>query len=92
MQFPVWTRRRGMTKKEQASARLAYLINRLCAEHSRKNSLKAVADAVGVTYSVILIYIGRGKFSQVLAEKFQKTFAIEPAWLTDPLSIPDNSK
>lgn len=64
-------------------------MNRLAAEYSPVGSLKSIADAVGINYSTILIYVSRGKFSDVLAERFAKTF---PAWikkehLTDPLSI-----
>lgn len=89
MTFPQWTRRRGLTKQQQASLRLRYIMNRLAAEHSPVGSLKSIADAVGISHSTILIYVGRGKFSEPLAQRFQETF---PAWikkenLTTPLSI-----
>lgn len=91
MKFPKWVNGPRSTRQDRASNRLRYLILRLALELDRDNTLQKVAAKVGVSHSVISLYITRGQFSSSLATKFEDTFGRDLCpneWLRNPLSIP----
>ena len=91
MKFPKWVNKPGTTKQEIASNRLRYLILKLALEIDRDSTLQKVADRIGSSHSVISVYIARGKFSPVMATRFEDTFGRDMCpneWLRNPMSIP----
>lgn len=83
------------TKAEKAVARLRYVMAILAARHTERNSLRNLAEMLGVDHSTISIYVRRGEFSQKAAERIVQKLAektgdktLTASMLTDPLSIP----
>lgn len=88
MKFPLWVLRTA--KKNQASARLRYLVYRLALDNCPRPSVRAVCELAGIDHSTVTTYITRGSFSSKLALEFQERFGRDLAaaeWLTSPLNI-----
>ena len=67
------------------------MLCRLAIECTDKPTIRALCEFSGlVNHSTVSIYITRGAFSQVMAEKFEEKFGAEhitAAQLTNPLEI-----
>lgn len=88
MKFPEWVLK--ASKKNQASARLRYLVYRIALEASPKPTVRALCENIDIDHSTVTTYITRGAFSPNLARLFEKKFGRDIAdamWLTDPLCI-----
>ena len=89
MQFPQWVlKTRG--KKNQASARLRYILVALALQLNQRASLRGVSKFAGCDHSTLSYYVKQGAFSENMALQLEKKFGadvVRHEWLTDPLSI-----
>lgn len=94
MRFPEWVTK--TRKNKQASARLRYIILKLCIETVSKPSFRDFARTTGLCdYSTISSYITKGGFTPGLAERFETYFGkkvVTATMLTDPMSIIPSQK
>lgn len=91
MHIPKWVEKGLRTKADKAVARLKYVTASLAARHTERNSVRGLAEMVGLDHSTISIYIRRGKFSQKAADLIVQKLGdktLTATMLTDPLSIP----
>lgn len=91
MSFPTWVQKKNRNSKQQASARLKYMLYRLSIEFAEKPTIRALCDASGAAkHSTVSIYITKGSFSELCAQRFEEFFGagnITAAALMDPLSV-----
>lgn len=91
MDIPNWVDKGKRSKGERATARLKYIISTLAARHSPRCSMRGLADMVGLNHSTIAIYVRRGAFSSLAAERIVEKLndpTLTTAMLIDPMSIP----
>lgn len=69
MKIPHFVDARKRTKKERQSARLKYVLGVIAAKNTGRQSMRALADMVGLDHSTLSTYIRRGSFSVPAAEK-----------------------
>lgn len=90
MKFPKWVLR-IRSKRQQASARLRYMLYRIALEVSDTPTIRSMCVQTGVAnHSTVSLYISQGAFSNALAARFEEIFGpdiITADALTDPMSI-----
>ena len=90
MKIPHWVDARKRKKTERASARLKYVLGVIAATHTGRQSMRALAEKVGMDHSTLSTYIRRGAFSVAAAQRIECTFGrdvVTCEFLLDPLSI-----
>lgn len=90
MQFPSWVlKTRGA--KQQASARLRYMLYSLALEVSPRPSLHGLAEKTRIAeHSTLSLALKKGALSQKIAESFEDHFGsavVTAEQLTNPMSI-----
>lgn len=92
--FPQWTATNGkkqLSKADQATTRLRFMINYLALLHSPSATYVALAKALGIHHTTLNVYIQRGSFGENVAQKIEKHFG--PSIITaDMLINPNNVK
>jgi hypothetical protein len=94
MQIPQWVERGKRRKAERASARLKYTMTFLAAKHTGRQSIRALAEMVGMDHSTISIYIRRGSFSERAAKRIEEALGTEEVtarFLMEPLEEAQSS-
>lgn len=88
MQIPSWVEKNARSKNAKASARLKYTLTLLAAKHTARQSIRALAEKVGMDHSTISFYIRRGAFSEKAAKRIEENLGskeITAAFLRNPL-------
>jgi IS30 family transposase len=79
------------SKSAKSTARLRYIVAQLAATYTARNSVRALAELVGIDHSTISIYIKRGAFSDSATAKIMAALPdlnnISKEHLTNPMSI-----
>lgn len=90
MIFPEWVEGPRMTDHQRATARLKFIINYLAAKHTKRASVRGLAELVELNHCTLSTYIRRGAFSRDAALKIEAKLGrrhIRHEDLTNPLDI-----
>lgn len=88
MDIPNWVDAKKR-KSQKPSARLKYILANLAARHTGRQSMRALAEKVGLDHSTLSLYIRRGSFSVSAAERIQTVLGakeISAAVLITPMA------
>lgn len=94
MQIPDHVCRGKRSKNEKSSAILKHIILNLAAQHTERASIRSLSKLVGLEHSTICIYIRRGAFSELAANRIAQRFAsdgIKAEHLMSPLALLNKS-
>jgi hypothetical protein len=87
MLIPAFVTARKRKKSERASAVLRYVLANLAAKYTGRQSMRALAEVVGVDHSTLSTYIRRGSLSVATATRITVKFpdcGVSIAQLVDP--------
>lgn len=94
MKIPDHVLRGKRSNADKSSAVLKYIILNLAAQHTERASIRSLSKLVGLEHSTICIYIRRGAFSELAANRIAQRFTadgIKAEHLMMPLTLLDKS-
>lgn len=85
MKFPKWVL--SGSKSFQAENRIRYMLYCAAVEAGSRPSIKFLCTLIGCNHATVAKYVARGSFSEEMAVRFEKKFAIDADHLVNPMDI-----